>query len=127
MITNGERQLLLKWIEQTRNNQVEKCLETKEALDLLTRALETDDRTMKALEWALTGRVGMSSKQLVATHFGFKAEVYHPLDAGDRGRCIAAMKFIGGLEPTLAQLEKTPGWCDAAPLIREEYGKVRSE
>lgn len=74
-----------------------------------------------ALKWALSNDTGMSSKQLIGTTFGIEVEPYHPLDAGDRGRCIRAIQKIPSALATLEDLAKdSPKWAEQVKLIREK-------
>ena len=81
---------------------------------------EENARLREALKWALSGRVGLSSKELVACYFDMEAEAYNPLDKGDRGRCIGAIRAISGLESALEKIKSRPGWSEQVDLIKSE-------
>lgn len=81
---------------------------------------EENERLREALQWALNGNTGLSSKHLVATHFNMDAEFYAPCDKGDRRRCIGAIKAISGLEDTLDIMKNKVKWAEQVPLIIEE-------
>lgn len=90
-------------------------------LDEQNQKLEEDnERLRKALQWALNGDTGLSSKHLVATHFNMDAVFYAPCDKGDRRRCIGAIRAIIGLENTLDIMKNKVGWAEQVPLIIDE-------
>lgn len=82
---------------------------------------EENQRLRAALTWSLTDRAGLSSKYLVSKFFNIEgAEFYYPLDKGDRGRCIRAIKSIDGLEAFLESMKQESGWDSQVFLIKAE-------
>lgn len=74
----------------------------------------------RALRWALTGRVGASSRTLAAAMSGLENDASHPWDASDLLRCIWLLKEIPEWRATLGEMAKVSRyWAALVPHWNE--------
>lgn len=107
--------------------------------DPIRAAAAEIERLRGALEWFAAGRVGTSSRCLVAqaVGIGHLARMSYPFDADDFNRCMLAIKQVSGVSPEamrgtsevwdrlieqwdhIAALVERGDWREANALIRE--------